>query len=60
MHEQDQYPESNYPPPQSARLELPQSVPYVTYSILGLTVLVYLAQMLSEALLGATFRPISA
>jgi rhomboid protease GluP len=52
MYQQDQYPESNYPPPQSARLELPQSVPYVTYAILGLTVLVYLAQMLSEALLG--------
>jgi rhomboid protease GluP len=47
-----EYPESNYPPPQTARVELPQIVPYVTYTILGLTILVYLAQMLSDILLG--------
>ena len=50
MLQQDQYPES-YPPPQPARIELPQSVPYVSYTILGLTILVYLAQMLSEVVL---------
>lgn len=51
MYQQDQYPPT-YPPPQPARVELPQLVPYVSYTILGLTVLIYLAQMLSEALLG--------
>lgn len=49
---EEQYPQSEYPPPQSARVALPQSVPYVTYVILGLTVLVYLAQMLSEVVFG--------
>ena len=31
---------------------MPQRVPYVTYTILGITIVIYLAQMLSEALLG--------
>jgi rhomboid protease GluP len=35
-----------------ARVTLPQATPYVTYSILGLTILVYLAQMLSDFVLG--------
>ncbi len=48
----EQQPPEGYPPQQSARLAMPQGVPYVTYTILGLTILVYLAQMLSEALLG--------
>ncbi len=40
------------PPPQSARLELPPVVPYVTYAILGFTVLVYILQRVSVATLG--------
>lgn len=39
--------------PVPTRVELPKSVPYVTYSLLGLTVLVYIAQVLSEIMLGS-------
>jgi rhomboid protease GluP len=48
-----QYPPSEYaPPPPPARVSLPQGTPFVTYAILALTVVVYLAQMLSDVLLG--------
>lgn len=51
----EQQPPEPYAYQQPARVELPQVVPYVTYVILGLTVLVYLAQMLSEVLFGTDF-----
>jgi rhomboid protease GluP len=38
------------PPPQPVRVALPQAAPYVTYSILGVTVFVYLLQLASQAL----------
>jgi rhomboid protease GluP len=44
-------PEST-PPRQPARVALPQTVPYVTYTILGVTVLFYILQVLSVALFG--------
>jgi rhomboid protease GluP len=40
------------PPPQSVRVEMPRSAPYVTYSIIGITVLFYILQLLSESALG--------
>ncbi len=39
-------------PPQSVRVPMPQSAPYVTYSIIGITVLFYVLQLLSESTLG--------
>ena len=36
----------------TVRMSLPASVPYVTYTIVGITVLVYLLQLGSVALLG--------
>ncbi len=39
-------------PPQAVRVPLPVSAPYVTYTILGLTVLVYLLQWVSVWLFG--------
>jgi rhomboid protease GluP len=54
---------NNYPPvsdppqpapaPQSVRVSLPQSAPYVTYSIIGLTVFIYILQLASQALVQA-------
>lgn len=51
---------NNYPPvsdqpqpapaPQSVRVSLPQSAPYVTYSIIGITVFIYILQLASQAL----------
>ncbi len=38
--------------PRSVRVSLPRSVPYVTYTIIGITVLVYLLQVGSISLLG--------
>jgi rhomboid protease GluP len=38
--------------PAQTRIELPKSTPFVTYSLLGLTILIYIAQVLSENLLG--------
>lgn len=35
------------PPPQSVRVSLPQSAPYVTYSIIGITVAIFLLQQVS-------------
>lgn len=40
------------PPPQSVRVPMPQSAPYVTYSIIGITVLFYVLQLVSESVLG--------
>lgn len=40
------------PPRQPGRVALPQAVPYVTYTILGVTVLFYILQVLSVALFG--------
>ena len=40
------------PPPQSVRVSMPQSAPYVTYSIIGITVLFYVLQLVSESVLG--------
>jgi rhomboid protease GluP len=40
------------PPPQSVRVAMPQSAPYVTYSIIGITVLFYVLQLVSESVLG--------
>ena len=52
---------NNYPPvsdspqpapaPQSVRVALPQSAPYVTYSIIGVTVLIYLVQLATRLFL---------
>ncbi len=39
------------PPPQAIRVSLPQSASYVTYSIIGLTVFVYVLQLVSQVLL---------
>ena len=54
---------NNYPPvsdapqpapaPQAVRVSLPQSAPYVTYSIIGITVFVYILQLASQALVQA-------
>lgn len=40
------------PPQQSVRVPMPRSAPYVTYSIIGITVAVYILQLLSKSLLG--------
>lgn len=40
------------PAPRPVRMSLPSPVPYVTYTIVGITVLVYLLQLASVALLG--------
>jgi rhomboid protease GluP len=40
------------PPPQTVRVEMPRSAPYVTYSIIGITVFFYVLQLLSEYALG--------
>jgi rhomboid protease GluP len=40
------------PPPQAVRVPIPRSAPYVTYSIIGITVFFYILQLLSESALG--------
>jgi rhomboid protease GluP len=40
------------PPPQAARVEAPRSAPYVTYTIIAITVLCYVLQLLSEYAFG--------
>ena len=45
-------PPSTPEPRQPGRVALPQSVPYVTYTILGVTILFYILQVLSVALFG--------
>ena len=48
---------NDYPPAppvseeQSARISLPQSAPYVTYTIIAITVIIYVLQLASEVLL---------
>ena len=39
------------PAPQAVRVSLPQIAPYVTYAIIGVTVVVYLLQLATQALL---------
>lgn len=40
------------PPPQNVRVSLPRSAPYVTYVIIGITVLFYVLQLISEFTFG--------
>jgi rhomboid protease GluP len=44
------------PPPQAVRIPLPVSVPYVTYTIIGVTALVYVLQLVSVARLGSVVQ----
>lgn len=41
------------PPPRAVRIPLPVSVPYVTYAIIGVTILFYILQLVSVAVLGS-------
>jgi rhomboid protease GluP len=41
------------PPPQSVRVEMPRSAPYVTYSIIAITVFFYVLQLLSTYTFGS-------
>lgn len=43
------------PAPQMVRIALPQSAPYVTYALIGVTVFVYLLQLASQAFLNFDF-----
>jgi rhomboid protease GluP len=53
---------NNYPPasdspqpapaPQAVRVSVPQSAPYMTYSIIGITVIFYILQLASESVFG--------
>ena len=43
------------PQPRAVRVALPQSAPYVTYSLIGVTVFVYVLQLASQALLQFDF-----
>jgi len=51
----NEYPASDVPqtvpPQQPVRVALPQAAPYVTYTIIGITVIVYLLQLATQALL---------
>ena len=40
------------PPPRAVRVQMPQSAPYVTYSIIGVTVIFYILQLLSVQTFG--------
>jgi rhomboid protease GluP len=40
------------PPPQSVRVAMPQSAPYVTYAIIGITAVIFLLQLATQALIG--------
>ena len=40
------------PPPQSVRVQMPRSAPYVTYTIIGVTVFFYLLQLASVQIFG--------
>lgn len=54
MNETPPVPESPQPspPPQSIRVPMPQSAPYVTYTIIGITVAFYILQLVSVWALG--------
>jgi rhomboid protease GluP len=41
------------PAPQQVRVAMPQSAPYVTYTVIGVTVVIYLLQLASQVLLRA-------
>ena len=43
------------PPPQAVRIALPESAPYVTYAIIGITAFVYVLQLASQFLLQFDF-----
>ena len=45
-------PQPAIPPQQPVRVAVPQSAPYVTYAIIGVTVTFYILQMVSVAVLG--------
>ncbi|NTU55876.1 MAG: rhomboid family intramembrane serine protease [Anaerolineales bacterium] len=51
----NEYPASDVPqtvpPQQPVRVALPQAAPYVTYTIIGITVIIYLLQLATQALL---------
>ncbi len=47
----EQVPQTSHPP-QSVRVEMPRSAPYVTYTIIGITVFFYVLQLLSEYAFG--------
>ena len=51
----NEYPASdvpqNVPPQQPVRVALPQAAPYVTYTIIGITVFIYILQLATQALL---------
>src|SRR6185295_14433421 len=40
------------PAPQAVRVSVPQSAPYVTYSIIGITVFCYVLQLVSQSVFG--------
>jgi len=40
------------PTPQAGRVSVPQSAPYVTYSIIGITVVCYVLQLVSQSVFG--------
>ena len=44
------------PQPRAVRIPLPVSVPYVTYTLIGVTSLVYVLRLLSVAVWGSTFQ----
>lgn len=44
-------PRQRAPAPQAIRVAMPQSAPYVTYAIIGVTILIYLLQVATDALL---------
>lgn len=48
-------PDSNQPAPvrQAVRIALPQSTPYVTYAIIGVTAVIYILQLATQSLAGA-------
>jgi len=52
MNESLPSPPESAPPQQAIRVAVPQSAPYVTYSIIGITVFCYVLQLLSEFTLG--------
>lgn len=51
----EEFPAPEAPPEQKVRVYAPESKVWVTYVILGVTILVYLLQMLSEFLIGGDY-----
>ncbi|MFT3890366.1 MAG: rhomboid family intramembrane serine protease [Anaerolineales bacterium] len=49
--ETPQTPPEGTPAPQAIRVALPQSAPYMTYTIIAVTILIYLLQLATDALL---------